>query len=207
MALNPRTRYRLLLLALGLLGLVAVVVWLPGCAAARSIVDDVRNLFGGGTGPADGPAGTGDGVSGLWGTVGSSLARVDWWLGLMASVSFLFGLYNLLRGLFPPDPQELIRGGLGIGLGITFLVVNAVVAILLPVAFIGVAVVTGVLALVLGYRLATGRGIGGHSLRCLVGHLRGTNPHKSRKTSEVTHPLIVLGGAVGNSASDQEVTP
>lgn len=33
MALNPRTRTRLLLLALGLLGLAAVVLWQSGCAA------------------------------------------------------------------------------------------------------------------------------------------------------------------------------
>lgn len=157
---NPSLRARIMLLVLGLLVATAIGLILTGCTSGGGFL----GRFGmGGASPADGDAG--NGLPGLLGGAADSFRRLDWWLGLGAGVSILVGVYRSLRGDIP-------GGAVAVAIGIGLITINALVAVLLPSLFYIVVIGTCLAAAWASWRLATGRSVGGHSLRCVWSWLR-----------------------------------
>lgn len=170
----------------GLFALTFCGLYLSGCTSG-GFWSGLFHGSGGGASGANG-GGSGAGVPGVWDSVAGSIVRLDWWLGLGAGISILVGVYHGVIG-------EFRKAVVAVGFGIALLVVNAVVAVLLPAAFLIASIVTAILAVVVVYRVWTGKGLGGHSLRCLVARLRGLpDPHAETADTdgadlaEVTEP-------------------
>lgn len=139
------------------------VVNIAGCGAG-GFWDRVSSAVTGGRNPALGnPGSPNDGgglLSALLGGAAHSFARLDWWLGLGAGVSILVGVYRALRG-------DIAGGGGAVAVGIGLVLINAIVGLILPSIFYIAVIATFVVGGVVAWRLATGRGIGGHTLHCL----------------------------------------
>lgn len=167
---------RWLWISLAVVVVAAAVVNLTGCTAG-GIWDRLGAGFGGGhrtPGPGND---SGHPLSALWRGAADSFARIDWWLGLGAGVSILVGVYRALRG-------DIAGGGGAIAVGVGLVLINAIVAVILPAAFYLAVIGTFVVGGIVAYRLARGRGIGGHSLRCFWARVTsGAAAH--RKAHEV----------------------
>jgi len=136
------------------------VVNIAGCGVGGGSGGWLTSALGLGTGT---PGASDDGgavVPSLWGSAANTFARLDWWLGLGAGVSILVGVYRALRG-------DIAGGGGAIAVGIGLVLVNAIVGLILPSIFYIAVIATFVVGGVVAWRLATGRGIGGHTLHCL----------------------------------------
>ena len=102
--------------------------------------------------------------------IGDTAANLGWWLSLAGGVSIFAGLFRAWRG-------DLAGAATAVGVGVGLIIINGLVRLLLPALFYGVVIGSIVLGGVAAYRLATGRGIGGHHLGCILARLRGKKSH------------------------------
>jgi len=185
-ALNPRTRARLLWLALGLLGLVAVVVWLTACSAPGGGGGALGWLLGPSVDPGPAGGGAGDGVPGVWGGLGDSISstagQIRWWFALGGLACFGLGVYRAIRAdLF--GAAKCLAAAIGLG------IVGSIVGALFEgLAWLAV-IVCGIFGVVLAVQWGRGRSVFGHSLGCVLGLLTGGrlgHVRKHESVSEVT---------------------
>ena len=154
-------------------------VWL---AAAAVVVGALAIILGGCSGggiqipgftTSGGDGGGGGGLSGMLPAANDTLASLGWWLTLAGGVSIFAGLFRAWKG-------DWAGAATAVGVGVGLIVLNGIVRVLLP-AFFTIAVCGSVgVGLWAAYRLATGRGVGGHRLWCLwrrlVGRKVGQDP-------------------------------
>ena len=104
--------------------------------------------------------------------IGDTAANLGWWLSLAGGVSIFAGLFRAWRG-------DLPGAATAVAVGVGLIVINGLVRLLLPTLFYGAVIGSVVLGAVAAYRLATGRGIGGHRIGCILAWVKGN--HKTHK--------------------------
>jgi hypothetical protein len=147
-------------LCLAVVVVAFAVVNLAGCGVGGGSRGWLASALGIGPGTPGASDDGGGALPSLWGSASRSFARLDWWLGLGAGVCILVGVYRALRG-------DIAGGGGAIAVGIGLVLINALVGLILPSIFYIAVIATFVVGGVVAWRLATGRGIGGHTLHCL----------------------------------------
>lgn len=171
---DARTARRLIFVALVVFCVGAAIIVLAGCSSS-GLID---RLFGD-SGASGGSAG--DGLPGVRHSVVDTLGSLGLWLSLAGGLSIISGAYQAWRG-------DIIGGGKAVAIGVGLIVLNGLVKLIVPGLFAIVVPLTVIIGGVVAWRLATGRGVGGHSLRCLLARLKGKAAHDYAHEHDEVNP-------------------
>lgn len=165
-----KTTSRWMLAALGLC-VVAALIALSGCSTT-GIID---RLFGD---SSSGLGSAGNAVPGVRHSIGDTLGSLGLWLSLAGGISIFYGAWCAVSS------RDYGRAAKAVAVGAGLIVVNGLVKLIVPALFYIVVPLTVIVGGFVAWRLATNRGIGGHSLKCILARLRGKESHDTAHATD-----------------------